>query len=241
MTTEGTPKTYSESDYNTAIERARNFEAKLTDVERKLAEFKDIDPQAHKALREELNILKAEKATKSNDPKAIEEEVKRREADLRKTVQTEIDSLSQELKTLRSKNKELEVVDKVFQAASSLFVDEAHDDVRDAIRKWCDKDEQGNIIVKDNDGKPRYAKGSTTKVMGPADFVEWLADQKPHWAKARSKAGFEEKGHKTSATNGSGITPQKFLSMSPQERAQLKADDPKLFLELAPQALQIKQ
>jgi hypothetical protein len=240
MSTDNATKTYSETDYNAAVERARNFEAKLTDLEKKMSQYKDIDPEAHKAIREELNILKAEKATKSQDPKAIEEEVKRREADVRKGVQTELDALLSEVKGLRSKNKELEVVDKVFQAATSVFVDQAHEDVRDAIRRWCDKDEQGNIIVKDNDGKPRYSKGSTTKVMGPSEFVEWLADEKPHWAKARSKSGFQEKGTQSS-THSNGITPQKFLEMSPAQRAQLKADDPKLFLELAPQALQIKQ
>ncbi len=63
MSTDNATKTYSETDYNAAVERARNFEAKLTDLEKKMSQYKDIDPEAHKAIREELNILKAEKAS----------------------------------------------------------------------------------------------------------------------------------------------------------------------------------
>lgn len=240
MSEQGTGKTYTEADFNAQVERARNFEAKLTDTEKRLNEFKDVDPQAYKAIKEELNILKADKAASSKDPKAIEEEVKRREGEIRNGVQSELDRLSTELNTLRGRNKELEVVDKVFQSASGTFIDQAHDDVRDYIRRFCDKDEQGNIIVKDADGKPLYAKGSTTKLMGPTEFVEWLADKKPHWAKAKSKAGFEEKG---TTTNGhsSGITPEKLLSMSDGERIAWGKANPKEFMELAPKMLAIRK
>jgi Skp family chaperone for outer membrane proteins len=59
--------TISVEDYNKAVERARTFEAKATDYEKK---YNGIDPEAHKAMKEELEIIRRESA--AGDPKKIE-------------------------------------------------------------------------------------------------------------------------------------------------------------------------
>lgn len=213
MSEEKTPeaRTISLEDYEKLQEKYRRAESEREDFKRK-AEAYGMTPEEVRNLKHSHDEFK--KADALGDPKKFDAEVERREAEIRKQVQKDLDTLKSEKDRAFSRIKELEVTDRVFGVAASKFNDDTHDDVKAYIRKYGDLDESGNIIFKDENGKPRYAPGSTTKLMAPEDFVGWLVSTKPSWAKPTIKAGDKQEGAKTNGTNGKAtFTPDMFRGM----------------------------
>lgn len=236
-TTTTAAETIAKAEYDKAIERAQRFEAMTRDLEVKLSNYKDIDPKAYKALKEEYDNLKKDQAIGS--PEKFDAEVKRREAEIRGTIEKDLNLLRDQVSKLASRNKELEVTDKVFALASSELFETAHDDFKEYIRRFGDKDEAGNIIFKDEQGNPRYKKGSTTQLMGPADFVEFMKENKPHLFKAKSRAGVPTNGTVIPSNgNTNGLDVERYLAMSKEERRALPIATQQ---KLAEQALGVRK
>lgn len=222
-TTTPTPETIAKADYDKAVERAQRFEGMTRDLEVRLQEFKDIDPKAYKALKEDYDNLKKDAAL--GDPKKFDSELQRREAEIRNTIEKDLNTLRDQVTKLASRNKELEVTDKVFALSSGELFPTAHDDFKEYIRRFGDKDEAGNIIFKDEQGNARYKKGSTTQLMGPADFVEFMKETKPHLFKATSRAGVGVNGTVISSNgNSNGLDVERYKNMSSAERKALPID-----------------
>lgn len=206
----------NKSDFDAQIARAQRFEGMVTDLEKKLDRFKNIDPDKYKALEEEVNNLKRDAAV--GDPKKFDEELGRREQSLRESIQKDVDSLKESVKNLTAENKELKVTNKVFSMLSSQLVDGAQEDAKDYIRRFCDIGEGGEIVVKDEAGKPRYKKGSTTQLMGSEDFIEWLKEIRGFWFSPKGKPGVNPNGQSANGNMGSNVSIDSWLQMSPAER-----------------------
>lgn len=192
--TDAAPEVVSKADYDKVVARAQNFEGKLRDLEVKFERVKDIDPDAIKGKLEDYELLKRKQAAGS--PEDIAKLVQDKEAEIRASVQKELDTERNNSKKLMADLRELKLVDKVFTTAASKFNDDCHTDVKEYVRRYGDVDEEGNIYFKDDNGKPRYAKGSTTQLMNPEQFSEWLAEQKPSWAKPVQISGTKQEGSK---------------------------------------------
>lgn len=212
MTTEGkkdeAPKTIPVEDFEKEVEKRRKFQAEAEDFRKR---FDGVDLERLKASHEELAILKKQGAV--GDEKKIDELLQSREAEIRKQVQKDIDESKGTISKLQAENKELKVVDRVFALAASKFNDDCHDDVKAYIRKYGDLDDGGEIVFKDDTGKPRYVPGSTTQVMRGQEFIDWLSGTKQSWAKPTTVSGTKENGTKTKGSNGQPITAAQFAQM----------------------------
>jgi hypothetical protein len=217
-------KTYSEEEFNKAVERARTYEAKAEDLSRQVKEI-GLSPVEARAMKQAYDDLKRDSAV--GDPKKFDEELRRREVDIRTQVQKEIDELKGSYSKLAAHNKELEVTDRVFSQAAAKFNEDVHDDVKAYIRRFGDKAEDGSIIFKDDSGKPRYVAGSTTQLMGPKEFTEWLVATKPSWAKATAVPGSMQPGTKVNGTGApKTYNAAELMGMSESEKNEIFKRDP---------------
>lgn len=225
-------KTFSESDYNKAVEieraHASKFKEELTELKTK---FKDIDPTAFSTMKAELDALKNKGAT---TPEQIEARIREKEAEIRATVQKDIDSFSTENKTLKGQLKELQIVDRAFSHFAGKINEDVADDVKALIRRDGDLDDKGNIVFKDENGKIRYAPGSTTQPMTPAQYVEWVSTVKGSYFKSTAVPGTKGPGEKKDAPLPGEPSVEQYLKMGEIERSKLP---PSVRLKLAPLAL----
>lgn len=197
---QGTEETKSISieDHNKAVERARNFEAKYTDLEKRLQKYDGVDLDRLKAIEEDYNNIRKEKASGNKDE--IDKLLSEREQAVRQEFGSKLEASEGELKQLRQRVKELEVVDVVMNKAAETFNADCHEDVKARFAKFLDK-KDGEIVVKDREGNVRYSKVNPSKLMSPEEFIQELASEKPSWAKPQVSNGTKEAGQRRS--NGS--------------------------------------
>ncbi len=217
-------KTYSQADIDALTQKMHNAIAEAEDAKRRVKTLEAIDPEDFKKLKYELDGYKKKAA--EGDPKKIEELVKEKEAEIRAGVQRQLEELTQERNGLTNRLKEREVVDTVFNTAAPRFVDHAYDDVKDYIRRFCETDKNGNIVFKDDKGQPRYKKNSPATLAGPDDFVEWLTEAKPHWAKAPGGSGSKDAGQRnTNGTAGKVLDLGQLEGMTKEQLDKIPLDD----------------
>lgn len=211
-------KTISAEDFQKMEDRAKRFEAQLADYEKK---FKGIDIEALKAKAAEADLLKRDAALGDKDK--IEQLIKDKEIEIRKALENEFNDLKSNNEKLSTRNRELEVVDKVFGAIASRFNDDCHEDVKARIRANADRAEDGKIIFKDEEGKKLYSKTKPSQELSIEEFAETLAEQKPSWAKSKAVGGAKSGVFKSESTNTSAVTLEQYAKMSQAERLQVPA------------------
>lgn len=208
-------------DLDAAVERARRFEAEAEDAKRKLEAFKGIDLEEVKTLRQSYNDLMRERANKGGDKEREEWE-----ATLKADYDKRYGSKYTELETqLNAKSKEVErlaVVNPAMLHAAQVFNDKELALVQMLVEKELAY-HNGEVIVKDENGKPRPSKLDPRKNMDIAEYMAELADKYPGIAKPKTQAGAKNLAHKANTTtNGeTKITVQDYLAMEPAERARL--------------------
>lgn len=203
----------SKQDYEREVQRARNMEAQLKEFEKR---FEGIDPEEAKANRQALKDLEAQQA---GDPKKIEQIVEAARNEERNRLGKQIEDLKSERDSAFAKVKEFTIVDKVFKSAATKFVPGAHEDVKDWIRRYCDLGENGQVVVKGPDGTPLFSKKNGAQPMAPEEFVEWMVEQRPHWAAPTTQSGTMRNGEVSTNGKHSALpTATDFATMSPAEQ-----------------------
>lgn len=193
----------------------QRLKGQLTDVEKKYNQFtsiyKDIDPDEAKQLKSKLE--EAERKAAEKDPAKLEELFERKMNKFRSEVETERTGLTQKLAAYEKEVKTLKVTDKVMSEISSLFNQDAIKFIKREVEDYCDLDEDGCIVVKDENGEPLFRNG---KYLGVKDFGEMLAEKYPSLAKAQGAGGTKDAtpGQKTAGRN---------LNKTPQSWAELQA------------------
>ena len=190
-------ETVSKAEYEKVLTKARNEEARAVDYERR---FKGIDPEAVKAEREELANLRREGV--GNDPKKLKEFEERTTKEVSERYSGKLTEYETENKTIKAQLKELQVTNTAMTKAASIFNDDALELIQDRVRADCDF-QDGKIIVRGSDGKPRPSVKNPREDMGVDEYLETLASKYPSTAKATAIAGGKGGGAK-SETNGKG-------------------------------------
>jgi len=223
-------KTVSLEEFNRIKTAHENALGKLTTVEKEMEKFKGFDPEAYKATKEELEILRRDNA--AGDPKKIDELVakarKEAEEESRKRFS---DSLTERENKLKEKDgalsevqkelKNLRVIKTAMTKAAAIFTDTEQDLVQAAIEASCDWGEN-DIIVKGKDGKPRASKKDPNKDMGIDEFLEEFAAAHPSITKSKATGGTMKNGTTTSGVPKGEITLEVYRGMSNADRAKLE-------------------
>ncbi len=178
----------AQRDADAVREKYNNAEAERKDLEIRLKE-----------ANKKLDTVRKERAiAKPEDLEAWQSEEQKK---IRSELAGEIQKRDDELNKLKSQIRELTVVSSVVALARDKFNDDVIEDIKDRARRFCDVNEAGEIIVKDEQGRPRYSKANVSKLMTGEEFLTELAELRPSWAKAQVVPGTKS-GSITRAVNG---------------------------------------
>jgi predicted RNase H-like nuclease (RuvC/YqgF family) len=221
----------SMSEVQRLKEKNQRLQAMLTDKEKQYSTFasmyKDIDPDEYRTLKQKLEEREREAAEK--DPRAMEDLFQRKLDKIRSELETEKTTLESRLEEVLKINKNLAVTDKVMGEISTLFNQDAQKWIKREVEESCDIDEDGSIVVKDENGDVLY-KGA--RPMTVKEYGELLVQKYPSLAKASGVGGVKDAtpGQKA-GVRLSGKTPQSWAELQSMPNAKevlerLKREDP---------------
>lgn len=210
---QATEKTYTEADYNKALERARNFEAKFTDFEKKYEE-------SQRGWKEENENLKRQLAQKSDNPEDLDKWKNDVKVGLEKEYGEQLTGLKTQKEQIEAKLKKVLITDRATSIAAGLFNDDAIEFIRMKVEMDCDLDGE-DIRIKGEDGFKR-SKADPTKPMSINEYLQSIAEAHPSLAKPKGKGGTDT-GQKKYSNGNTDITPQDYASMTPEQRSELRA------------------
>ena len=201
--------------------------SKEKEYNRVVSVYKDIDPDEYRTLKQKLEEKEREAAEK--DPQKMEELFQRKLDRIRSELESERNSLKEQVEGLAKVNKTLAVTDKVMGEISGLFNQDAHKWIKREVEESCDLDEDGSIVVKDDNGDVLY-KGA--RPMTLKEYGEYLVERYPSLAKASGVSGVKDAtpGQKSGMRMGNKI-PQTYAELqampNPKEVLErLKREDP---------------
>jgi len=214
-----------------AQEKIQRLQGLLATKEKEYARmasvYKDIDPEEYRSLKAKLEEKEREAAEK--DPQKMEELFQRKLDRIRSELETERDSLKEQLEGLAKVNKSLAVTDKVMSEIGTLFNQDALKWIKREVEESCDLDEDGSIVVKDDNGDVLY-KGA--RPMTLKEYGDYLVERYPSLAKASGVSGVKDAtpGQKSGVRSSNKI-PQSYAELqsmpNPKEVLErLKREDP---------------
>lgn len=216
--TEGKSYTQAEVDAMITSERdkTQTWMAKATDFEKR---YNGIDPEEARANKEALERVKKDKAV--GDPKEIDRLINEKEAELREKIfKPELEKRDGQIGKLQSELRELRVVETAFGKVTGKLYDKASDEFKSHIRATCDVDDDGNVIVKDANGKPRYSPKNAAAKMTIDEYIEELVSTKDHWFLNQTASGTHKGGEKFSGT-GAEITFEQFNALPDEKQKEI--------------------
>ena len=215
--------TVSKAEFDRLLEQKQALEAKAVHYEKT---FAGIDPEEHKALKEEKKIYERKGAKTEEELASVISE------QLRGEYGEKLSTLEKNLTQTAAQLKEYEITDVAMRDAAGRFNDDVIDDVKDKVRRFVDKNEAGDLVVKDDKGNVRYSPNSPSQLMTVAEYMQELAQLKPSWARPDSVPGAKH-GAEKSGTGNSG-----FKIPSSAEWAQMsQAEKTKFVIENKPKGL----
>jgi len=230
-TTAAADDTQSNDETQKAQDKIQRLQGLLATKEKEYARmasvYKDIDPEEYRLLKTKLEEKEREAAEK--DPQKMEELFQRKLDKIRNELETERDGLREQLEGLAKVNKTLAVTDKVMSEIGSLFNTDAMKWIKKEVEESCDLDEDGSIVVKDDNGDVLY-KGA--RPMTLKEYGDYLVERYPSLAKASGVSGVKDAtpGQK-SGVRTSNKVPQSYAELqsmpNPKEVLErLKREDP---------------
>ena len=217
---------------DTAQERARNFEAKFTDMEKRFKAFENVDLEKLKAQAEEAEILKRQNA---KTPEQIEQLIKEtekkyadKEAQIRREVQEQLNAATKERDDYKGKYRELSITDKAMAEIGNVFNEDMHPFIKQYIRQSVDTDDRGEFIVKDDRGELRYSPTDRAKPMSVKELATEIAERHPSAAKSTTRTGDHQTATRSNGVGGE-MTTERWLRLTPEQRKQYKPEDQRKF------------
>lgn len=197
--------------------------AKLQELSGKVSHYEKtydgIDAEEARANKQALKDL--EKQNAGGDPKKVEELLTKQEKELREKIfKPELEKRDGQIGKLQSELKELRVVETAFGKVTGKLYDKASDEFKAHIRATCDVDDDGNVIVKDTNGKPRYSPKNAAAKMTIDEYIEELVSAKDHWFLNQTASGTHKGGEKFSGT-GAEITFEQFNALPDEKQKEI--------------------
>ena len=214
---DNTPK--DTTDYKALYEQSKS---KLRELDAKVSHFEktfsNIDPEKYKALGEEVEILRQEKA--GVDPEAMKAYKQSLERDLRAGVQKDVDDLRAKAQVSTSKLKTYMALSEVTKAG--LLDPKAMDLLMPMIDKQT-KLIDDQVVVINKDGEPRYSPNNPNQAFTLKNLAEELAEAYPFAAVNQTASGSMNGGQKVNGTSGTSF--ESYLKMTNAERVKAFTPD----------------
>lgn len=210
----------SKADYEKLQTQLTQVTNQFSEIKSKLGDL-DIDTVVSRAREaEELKKKAAE-----SDPKKIDELLKEKEDEVSSRFTRQLEEARTEARTKAQELKTERVIKTVNGQAAEVFNPDALPLIESIIEKNCDW-EDGQVVIRNSDGKIEYSKKDPSKKMSVKEFLDELSAKHPSLAKSNMKSGVKDGA---GASNGNpvgdtGISVQKYLSMTEAERKALPRD-----------------
>lgn len=193
---------YTEKDLERERGYAQHFEVQLNDLKNR---FKGIDPDQYAKDKADLEALKNDRAAKSGDPKQLEErlaEAKRELEDAYATKLREVEGRANSAETdLRNERATKPVLRKI----ASMVTGEDQAQLLEPIIKNEADFQDGRIVFKGADGKPRRSKDRPAEFMGEEEFAAELKTRFPGSFKSDAIPGARNGAQQITTINGAEI------------------------------------
>jgi len=216
-------ETVSKADFDKVQERAYRFEGLAKTLEKQMEAFKGIDLEALRAKAEEADQLRKDVATK--DGSKVEELISKVKTEESARYSKKIDELEQEVQSKSTLVQKLQVVQPAMLEAAKRFTSNELDLVQSLIERDLVLNE-GEIRVKDKDGKVRASTKDPRNLMGVSEYFEELATKYPNIAISADKAGTMTGGQHRDAPVGKTYTYAELRAMPDHGRAVLSKMKP---------------
>lgn len=144
-----------------------------TELSRLKEEYKGVSKDELFALRSANKELQEQVAKKS--PEDLEAWKQNFEKESNERYSATIEELKSELKTVKHDNKTLRVYDRAMSKAADIFTQSGLELLRIKAERELDLNDKGEIVVKDDSGKPRISKADPRFDMG---LDEWIEEKK---------------------------------------------------------------
>jgi hypothetical protein len=216
--------------------RAKRFESMAADLEKQVKAWGDLKPDSVKGMLEDYELLKRDRAVKSDNPEDLDKWKTETEGKIRGELQSEIEKLREDRESLTGRLKELSIVDKATETIGALFNDDVQPFIKDIIRRHVDRDENGEFLIKNDKGEKRFSHANPAKPLSLKEFAEELANKHPSFARPQVKTGARHAGEISTNGNVTDTDVQRYMGMSREQQLSL---DPKLRGELAQRAAKL--
>lgn len=206
------------SEYNllkAEAEKAKKLETQFSDLTTKL-----------QTTQSEYEALKSQK---TKTPSVSKDEL---EAEIRKSLASEIDGYKTEVDNYKSALKSRVVTDKVMtELRARNLMPEVEEYIKRDIESMCDIEgddyKNGGIVVKDADGNIRWSSKNAGQKMDAKELADELVATKPAFfgSNVKSSPGdFGGDGSRSARAGDGSITVAQFERMTAKEQAGLPKD-----------------
>lgn len=195
----GSQKPITREDLERERAHADHFKQQLEEFKTK---FKGFDPDQYKKDQEELAALRRQST--GGDEKKINELIENEKKAIEARFSGKIQELETELNSTKSEFKREKVTKTVVSALTGKVKSDSVKLLEPIIEKDCDWYE-GNLVIKDSNGKPRYSKANPSQLMTPEEYITELQTTFPSCFEATAKPGAKN-GYERVNGNATQIT-----------------------------------
>lgn len=197
------------------------------DLKKRLEGYKGLTPEDVEALRADHQELQSKNVGADNAE--VQSLVEQRVSQKLKEFESEWEKDKQRAEDAQKQLKELTITDAAMKEINAEFSFSQdpfiQDSLRSMVRSSVDRDEDGNLYVKDQDGNPIRARGTATGHMSVKEWASQIAETNPTLISQSVKKGTTSSGsQKSYKGTGGELTYKDYMGMSRDERQALPAD-----------------
>lgn len=159
--------------------------------------FEGIDLDDYRKTQEEK--VRLEKELIAKDPAKLEEHYEKKRQKDRTEYETKLKESTDRVAALERQVKTLAVTDRVMTDIAGLFNDDVLHLVKGIVEQEADRDDEGHVYFKDENGDPLYSGG---RLVTAKEYGQKLADRMPSLAKPVGSSGTKDA---TPQTKGRGV------------------------------------
>lgn len=178
--------------YDEAKRKERIYYGQATDYEKKLQKYGG--EEAIEAMKAELDSLKTKEA---KTPKEVEALIAERTEAATKSIIEQTKELEEKLTTTAARLHKIEVIDAATNEIAGVFSPDIQNVVKEMyINKYVKKDDDGALIVTDENEQPRYVGSQKMTVK---DFAEEILEKHPSFGASQSSNNSRPSGSASSS------------------------------------------
>jgi hypothetical protein len=235
-TTAAAAPTFTQADIEKERAHTQHVTQQLQELQGKI---KGVDIEALQkkaALADEL-----QKKAAIADPTKVEELLKQKEAEIEGRFGSKLSEVEKDRDATKAALKKVSITNVGLQkAVAAGFLDKAMPIVQQFIEQQCDLVGE-DIVIKGEDGKPRYSKADPRKLMTIDELLTEYGEKNDFLLANKTPSGGKGAENKAGATGGAAALPGGFENWTQQDQTKFFIKNPELRKQVLSQPLNLKR